>query len=62
MIRKLFVNMIFKSDYHLFSKVAYNMGYHNALREVRDIVRNAKYPEYLEEDLIEYLNEKGFKP
>lgn len=59
MIRKLFVDMLLKADFHLFSKVAYNMGYIDALREVANIVNGAGYPEYLEEDIIEFLNDKG---
>ena len=61
MVRKLFVDLLLKADFHLFSKVAYNIGYIDALREVANIVNGAKYPECLEEDVIEFLNDKGVK-
>lgn len=61
MLRKLFVDMLLNVDFHLFSKVAYNIGYIDALREVANIVHNAQYPEYLEEDIVEFLNDKGVK-
>ena len=61
MVRKLFVDMLLKADFHLFSKVAYNIGYIDALREIAHIVNDSKYPEYLEEDIVEFLNNKGVK-
>ena len=61
MLRKLFVDMLLKSDFHLFTKVAYNIGYTDALKDVAKIAHDAKYPEYLEEDLINFLIDKGVK-
>lgn len=62
MLRKLFNRMLLNIDFHLFSKVAYNIGYFDALKEVANIVHESKYPEYLEDDLIKFLNNKGVKP
>ena len=53
--------MLLKSDFHLFTKVAYNIGYTDALKDVAKIAHDAKYPEYLEEDLINFLIDKGVK-
>ena len=39
----------------------YNRGVNDTLSEIAAIARDAKYPEYLEEDLIEFLNDKGVK-
>lgn len=41
--------------------IAYNNGFNDALRAAAKIAREAKYPEYLEEDLINFLNDKGVK-
>ena len=39
----------------------FNDGKSDILKEVADIYKNSKYPEYLEEDLYEYLKKRGIK-
>lgn len=61
MLRKLFNRMLLNIDFHLFSKVAYNIGYNDALKEVAKIVHEEKYPEYLQDELIKFLIDKEIK-
>lgn len=39
----------------------YYLGYRQALKDICDIMNDNEYPEYLEEDLYDFMKDKGMK-